>query len=115
MTKQEIFDIVKIGLLQQNAKSYSSTGSCAYSGTNGKRCAIGLLIPPAHPGMNFRSGVTDLVLEYVDLQDVMIATDLERTQAFKFLNQLQYLHDAEKVQHWPRRLSSFATRWSLEA
>lgn len=52
MTKQEIFNIVGLHLLNQNKKSTGDHGNpidssitCKYRGSNNLRCAVGCLIP----------------------------------------------------------------------
>ena len=46
-TSQEVFDVVAKHLLTQNAKSMDDPWDemCAYRGENGRRCAVGALIP----------------------------------------------------------------------
>ena len=49
MTKQEMFDKVYIGLLNQkferSMKNYGEMSTCAYRGDGGMKCAAGHLIP----------------------------------------------------------------------
>lgn len=42
--RQEIFNLVIRMLVKQGQRSIRSTGECAYRGTNGRKCAVGLLI-----------------------------------------------------------------------
>ena len=45
MGMQETFDFVFKKLYEQNAVSIGFTGMCAYRGKDGRRCAVGWLIP----------------------------------------------------------------------
>lgn len=47
MTPQETYDHVARELVKQGAPSMTRCGRCAYRGEEGRRCAVGVLIPDA--------------------------------------------------------------------
>ena len=118
MTKQEIFNIVKTGLLQQNCKSMNVLGSCAYLGEHNRHCAIGFLIPPEHWVMKSMWNLLMIRDEDPDLWSVIAPSDLRNSlsdgQSYNFLKQLQVIHDMKAVWHWPEELHNFAVRWQVE-
>ena len=114
MTKQEVFNIVKTGLLKQNQKSLSLEGCCAYEGEKDRHCAIGFLLPKGHPAMDYGGGLTGILREYLDLWDIIVPTNLDRAYGFRFLKQLQAVHDNDFTSEWPEALERFAAEWRLE-
>ena len=100
-TKQETFDTVVAHLRKQGAKATLPPSDdhddceeleCAYRSIDGKRCAVGCLIPderyqPKYEGMSAdHSDVTEILLELG--HDVRLCSDL------------QSVHDSYDVDEW---------------
>ena len=61
LDSQDVFDIVAWHLLDQNERSTSCDGKCLYRAADGKRCAIGWIMPDDVYMLSFESmGVHDL-------------------------------------------------------
>lgn len=104
MSQQEIFDIVAVHLLTQNRRSLSD-GACTYRGINGKKCAIGVLIP------------TDQYHSSMEHNDVyrlnQAFPDLKIDEHLTFLATLQRIHDNKKPYQWFRELTQTAEAYNL--
>ncbi len=108
MNNQEVFDIVVRHLRKQNAASVvSEPGSaCAYRGTEGRKCAVGILIPDEiyHPYMEEKS------IEYV------MAANPE-TKKWEcdmcLLSELMTIHDSYPVNRWEQEFRSVANAYNL--
>lgn len=111
-TRQEIFDIVGIHLLTQNAKSEGYDPSCGetgclYRGGYGRKCAAGVLIPDEEykPEMEGKicilSPVRPAMVNVAD-NDVL------------FVRLLQGIHDQSKVEEWKARLLDLANEENLD-
>ena len=117
MTKQEIFDTVVLHLRAQGKKSpfHGSYGSCVYRGVSGTKCAIGCLIPdedfnpewegctPLLHGTNGRMNI-----QFNRYCIVKFGED-----NLPFLEQLQDIHDSNKVEEWEQCFKSIARNHSL--
>lgn len=96
MTNREAFDTVKTHLLTQMEKSRGELGdTCMYRGTNGRKCAIGCLIPDNeyHPSLE-GAAVSSLKLKCLQ--------GLDR----KMLSRLQSIHDIYRIDQWKGRLDA---------
>jgi hypothetical protein len=114
--KQEIFTKVSEHLLLQMKKSYtitppSNSYHCAYRGSDGCKCAIGILISDDVyvPFIEGQSVEHSYVIE--DLQKSGISIELLPQD---FLYKLQRIHDACEPQFWSEKLSDFAKDFELE-
>lgn len=87
MTNQEIFNAVYLGLKSQGfERSLRSEGYCTYRGDNGRKCAVGWLIPDE----NYSPAIEgDSALDR-SVQECLPAELKGKTQ---FLNKLQVVHD----------------------
>lgn len=126
MTKQEVFDTVATHLLTQKAVAMDVHGStCMYRGTEGRKCAVGCLIPDEvyeerfekleiggtfpreswHTPELFKQRTAD----QADLNHLvsMIHEDLG------FLRELQKVHDRDGVVEWYTSLKNIAEDHSL--
>lgn len=115
MTNQEIYTKVRRHLLKQNAKAMN-TGKdkapvCVYLADDGKKCAVGCLIPDTNYDANLESkGVTN--------PSVARAAGLEFTSAIfwgwasgpqiDLARRLQRVHDLCPVESWRRELDNIA-------
>jgi hypothetical protein len=113
MNRIEVFNKVKQHLLTQNERStvYINSDRCSYRGDNGMSCAIGILIPdelynPCMEGSNFYE-----LLE--GFPAVAIHLDLDGLEDVEFLAEIQNIHDGNRPEKWPTRLSKFAEEHKL--
>ena len=110
MNRQEVFNTVKEHLLRQGTRSiwHYSSSTCLYRGPEGRKCAIGCLIPdeyyqPSMEGIAIDSfrGEFDYVLSYLG---VNCDDDIE------FLQDLQNVHDSYHPDDWATALERFVLR-----
>lgn len=89
MNRQEIFDTVLTKLREQVYRSDSSgVGGCAYRGSNGRKCAVGHLIPDAIYSREMENKtVGALIRTFRDVLPDYINNNQE------FLRELQMAHD----------------------
>lgn len=103
LTAQELFDKVATHLLTQNKKAKSAAGHCVYRAPDGRKCAVGCLIPDEEyrpsiegngAGFLIRSGLVpslEALLSHLGL-----------------VEQLQFVHDRSYVQDWRAELHGVA-------
>jgi hypothetical protein len=108
MTQQEIFDIVARHLLTQNAKAHRGD-KCVYRAEDGKKCAIGCLIPDDvySPDME---GQSILSLLESDVWTKKLPFSLDDAE---FLGYLQAIHDWHDLSVWKDKLQEIATKYQL--
>lgn len=113
MNNQEIFDTVAHHLLTQGEQSLGGTvDGCAYRGDDGRKCAVGCLIPdelysPHMEGKTIMGEEVYTVLQELGLMD---------GNKGKLLGDLQFLHDHdEQVPYsWEEDLLSIARGYQLD-
>lgn len=116
---QEMFNVVVEHLRKQNAKSereadhkYCVSSICCYRSPDGKKCAIGCLIPDEEhdPKMDENAGsdIDQLIKSWLS---VPLREKFERHVAL--LSELQYEHDTYRVEEWEARLAMVASRFEL--
>lgn len=108
MTNQEVFDKVAKHLLIQGEKSIGVADKCAYRGENGKKCAIGCLIPDAKYDPSFEGKP----LSRDDADEVLRAAGLGWHQR-DLGQELQLVHDGEEPENWKGELYAIATKFDL--
>lgn len=128
MTKQEAYEKVVAHLLKQKSralvlKSYpdGNQTECKYSTSDGKRCAIGCLIPDGHAALDSNLFIGSLLLEHPDLLGPgwnLGAEDdpyrlTRETPDIAFLDDLRMIHDVTDIFRWPEALKNFAKVNSL--
>ena len=108
MTTQEAFDKSVTALLKQNKKSEDGR-KCMYRGPEGRKCAIGHLIPDSiyDPSME-RKGVNVLRYEFPEVADLLEDVNIE------LLNQLQLIHDTTPPKAWELGFNLLAYRYKLD-
>lgn len=97
MELQEIFDTVVKHLHEQNSQSVDEKGSCMYRGVDGKKCAVGCLIPDDLYSKDIEthgSGATE-VRHVLAKAGVIKSEDDIFTSEQLLLNSLQRFHDYE--------------------
>ena len=83
-TKNKILKVLKAR--RYNAAAVNEEGTCAYTTSNGNRCAVGMFIPKGHKGSSVAGNVTDLLEAHPDLKDRLPLSP-------KALSALQRVHD----------------------
>lgn len=110
LTLQEIFDKVAKHLLTQNAQSIAE-GICRYRDPEGRKCAVGCLIPDACylPSIEGRT-ITEGQLSYAGpLRRVLERSGIPTDKTtFSLLRSLQGVHDDHAPADWPHRLKIVA-------
>lgn len=114
MDKQKVFNVVKTHLLAQNAKAQDADKLCVYRAPNGRKCAIGALIPDdkyepimeGQPLSSFRIR-NALEAEYGKINDM--GNDLS------LLSSLMDVHDGHTPDFWAATLDIIAERFKLQA
>lgn len=98
-TKQEIFDVVMIGLWKQNRQSLGGDkikSQCAYRSESGDKCAIGMLIPNSIYRNYFEDNdvfsLRRLIIDDRGTQELQPFGKFLNTH-IEFLSYLQSLHD----------------------
>jgi hypothetical protein len=102
LTKQTVFDTVKIHLLTQGAKSKIPGGYCLYRGPEGRKCAVGCLIS---------DDVYSDEMEDLRLKEVVVKIGL--SEHFDLLQRLQSVHDLLSVLDWEDALKRIANEEGL--
>lgn len=111
MNRQEIFNKVATHLLTQNSRSMLGD-FCSYKSPEGRRCAIGALIPPGHPAETSGNSIGYQFFEaYPDLKKLW---DVQDSYDEDFLRGLQRIHDYTEVYEWSLALHNFANQHGLK-
>jgi hypothetical protein len=116
MTRQEIFTKVATHLFTQNAKA-EENGRCQYLTADGKKCAIGCLIPADKYNAVFE-GTTPMEKSRVyNAECAMLRQILEEVgvndEDMSFLRILQRQHDFWAPSEWRERLTKIAAEFGL--
>ncbi len=124
MTKQEIFNIVSKHLLEQGSKSVSNFDSdvyrCMYRSKDGKKCAIGALIPDqlydrSLEGLTVSDFFCDVNGPLIrDIGYIIRPTDIQSDEdALQYLGDLQNVHDL-CPEGFLSNLLDFSKKYDLE-
>ena len=101
LTPQQVFDISKNHLLQQNEKSLHTDPThpeCAYRGKNGKMCAAGPFLKDSE--VIHCEGVAWAGLNVPDIHCDLV-------------DDLQKVHDLTEPSVWPEKLAAVAAKYHL--
>jgi hypothetical protein len=119
-TQQEIFDVVATHLLKQNAPSKGDKGLCMYRGPNGKKCAVGYLIPDSHydPNMESMPIYSSIIVEALRANGIDVTggkiDHYGLNQTGNLLRSTQITHDTHPVRYWGRELTAIANQYGLD-
>jgi len=99
MTRQEALEIAYNQYVKQGGQSVNDNGYCVYRSPDGKKCAVGALISdedyePVFDYVNSESR-TSFIDNYE--KDYKVFVELADQLGGNFLENLQYLHDAEAL------------------
>ncbi len=109
MGQQTTFERVVSHLRRQNAKAMGAYGLCLYRAANGRRCAVGCLIPdgkysPSLEGQSLEletSGELRAILE-------------DEGHDVNLVRQLQMIHDTVLIHHWEIEFAKLAAKLNLD-
>lgn len=106
LSKQQVFDIVAEHLRVQAKQALNEHGACCYRGTDGTKCAAGILIRDEHyspdiEGLNCRT-------------DEVLALLPAASQHISSLGELQVIHDRYKPVDWHANLTNVARFHQLD-
>jgi len=108
MTNQEILDKVANHLLIQNEKAWNENEhSCAYLDPEGRKCAVGCLIPDEQYSKELEGAILTSNPK-LEALPCMQGLDLD------FLRDLQLIHDTCDPPFWRKQLEILAKKYSLE-
>ncbi len=117
MNNQDVFNKVAKHLLTQKRKALNNS-QCVYLNYNGDKCAIGCLIPSDHQASRIKGGVSTLFAHYPDIYEIIFGKkkndDLNYTNNYDFLVDLQLTHDNNEVKIWKHKLKEIASKFQLE-
>ncbi|WP_157140646.1 hypothetical protein [Paraburkholderia graminis] len=108
-----MFDVIGWHLLRQGTRATAFDGvKCLYRAMDGKRCAIGWIIPDEvyERSLEFL-GVRDLAARLIESEHAAFARVLYRHMPL--LRDLQEMHDARHPFEWPFALRVIAQRHQL--
>jgi len=105
MKAQEIFDTIVAHLRKQGGKAMEGI-NCVYLASDGRKCAIGCLIPDGHPAQDSRGGVTSMLAGFPDLYKRFNAH-------IHILQHMQFCHDGIAPEHWEKEFKSIAENYNL--
>ncbi len=109
-SRQEIFDVVAVHLIEQGVRSYDAgRDQCLYRGPGGTKCAAGALIPDDVELSVSRNGFGFDVLPRAIREAAGVAPE-----DIYFVRDLQIIHDQSKFEgDWPDALVAFAAEHGL--
>lgn len=106
-SQQEVFDLVVNHLREQGCKSIGENGVCLYRGSNGTKCAVGVLIPDNLYILEMEGkSILELKTKYYYLRP--------RLYHSKLLMELQRVHDDYSTEEWEKRFEEVAKEFNLE-
>lgn len=112
MDRQAVYDYVKAHLLKQNREARGPNGVCAYRDAEGRKCAIGALIPDWAYKAEIEGEPVELIAwKHPEFSFVL---GVESEKDTYFLGALQRVHDAYAPKVWPIELGVVARQWGLK-
>ena len=107
MNKREVFDKVKAHLLAQGQKSLTPEGRCAYRGTGGVKCAVGVLIDDTA----YTPVLENQTVGAASVHDALLESGVPDDDAtIRMLERLQTAHDYHEPESWPVQLRRIEER-----
>lgn len=100
-SRQEIYDTVKKHLLSQGAKSIDSNGIASLRGNDGRKCAVGCLIPDDKYTENMEGDIYGSLKEVTGFNDEL------------FIAKLVVVHDYKPISTWGDELMRVAKEHGL--
>ena len=110
--KQKLFNKVATHLLKQNAKAETG-GYCKYRTSDGEKCAVGVLLPPAVYAKTGECGRVENLLGYRVAENYFNNYYGDTSKLKPMLMDLQRIHDTQDVGSWGHNLLVFAATYGL--
>jgi len=108
MNNQEAFDTAVSFLFKQGCVSQDSLGMCLYRTKDGKKCAVGALIPDALYSPRIEGyTVHRLIDEYPGIYNLFIDVD------YNLLRHMQSIHDKVPINMWREKFIRLAQNYEL--
>ena len=119
MNLQKTFDTIVAHLRKQNAKSFNSSGKCAYRGANGMKCAVGVLIHDKNyqPRFDFNDGMPAMhpdIMHALNASGNIDAEVFAPTQCMSMLLRMQNVHDHTPIPKWEEAFERVAKEFGLK-
>lgn len=102
---KQAFKTVKAHLLKQMSPALEG-GVCQYRTSDGKKCAVGALIPDAEYNKGFDPPARENDTTYGCLDDVQQACPSLRPISFALLSDVRQIHDAHAPAEWAALLDT---------
>ncbi|MGF6839870.1 hypothetical protein QF001_003737 [Paraburkholderia youngii] len=119
LSRQDVFDLVATHLLKQRARSladYDGILACVYRAPDGKRCAVGAVIPDeAYDESLENRSVRNLVERLPRARGPQGILYLFLSAHYSLLSALQALHDNNEPEEWPAGLHRIAREFELRS
>jgi hypothetical protein len=109
MGHQATFDRVVSQLRRQNAKAMGAFGLCLYRAANGRRCAVGCLIPDGKYSPSLECQSLEL-----ETSGELRAILEEEGHDVNLVRQLQMIHDTVLIHHWETEFEKLAGKYKLD-
>jgi hypothetical protein len=111
MTRQEIYNKAYLGLASQGwVQSINDMELCQYRSGDGRKCAVGWLIPDDKYEKSMENTGIGQLIRYREFDCIAELAHEER-----FLSQLQSAHDEEHIpDNMKARFEAIAIEWGLE-
>ena len=90
ITLQDIFNAAWQAFIVEDRPAASEKGACSYLTSDGRKCAVGLVIPDGHPAQVKPGTWNNWVHEYPDLFDASVL-QMSKHSLFEFQ---RHLHDS---------------------
>lgn len=122
LTRQQIYDKVKRHLIKQNAraKTKGEYAVCAYRAKDGKKCAIGCLLPDQYYAEEIEGTDVEGTFGHSAEKKYLLweilrksGVDLSEKRTLSLLSALQIVHDCHGVESWEMHLKKVAKRFGL--
>jgi hypothetical protein len=110
LTAQQIFNKVAMHLAKQGKKAMSRTGFCRNYTEEGLRCAVGCLMPIRH----YKRNKNDWGGSPYAVMGALAKYGVNYDKQSDLLNELQNVHDMDKVSRWGQKLRGLAKKQKLE-
>ncbi|WP_233869549.1 hypothetical protein [Paraburkholderia adhaesiva] len=114
LTAQDVFDFVACELLRQNARALSGS-RCRYRAPDGRRCAVGFVIPDEEYRAQFEGGGVVNMIRVAHLLGCSSGFTRFLLAHQSLLGYLQHMHDEHPADAWPLLLREIASLFGLHA
>lgn len=112
---QQAFDLVVKHLNKQRRRAQNENGSCRYRASDGKKCAVGCLIPDSLYSPDIEGkGIWELIEDSGFSTYYPALAEHFKNVDVKMLDDLQVMHDNFPVEDWSWHYSNYSMRYGLK-